>query len=95
MKNLFLNISDSDFKYDIYGTKFAKFNYEYIKEVRDYVKCDLRIFFDDMLCEYGHTFNKDGCVFLNRFQIEYIINEIKYFKKHKYWSDCRKEGGKL
>lgn len=95
MKNLFKDISEQDYKYDIYGTKFAKFDYEYIKQVKNYVKGDLKVFFDTMLDGYGHTFNKNGSVFLNEFQMQYILNEIKDFKRNNCWNDCSKEGGKL
>ena len=84
MKNLFKN---AKFDYEYYGSRYSKFDKTYIDKVKNYVDGNLSIFLDAILKTHGHSMNKGGNIFLNKISVDYILDEIRFFKKNKRWKD--------
>jgi len=86
--NLFKNV-----KYDIniYGTMNAKFPTKWIENLYKKVNGDLRIHLKDVLDDSRRIsiFKKDF-VYLNKFQVDWIIECIKEYNKTGIWRDCSK-----
>jgi len=87
MKNLF---KKAEYTYN-FGTneKYAKFDRDYIIDVRNYVKGDLKVFLNAVLQSCGVSHNTMTHVYLNDASIQYILEQIKIFKETKKWTDCR------
>jgi len=88
MKNLF---NDAKFKWEWWdeNCRLARFEFEYVQGVRNYVKGDLRIFLGNMLDHKRYDKKrKKHFVYINCFSVDYITKMINYFRKNKKWKNC-------
>lgn len=88
MKNLF---HDAELVYEKDGNgPYARFDKQYIVEVKNYSKVKLgdgklSIFLASLLESYGKSMNRNGRVYLNKYCLEFIMDQIRYFKKKGKW----------
>lgn len=88
MKNLFYN---AEFSHEKDGNgPYAEFDKQYIVDVKNYSKVKnhdgkLSIFLESCLESYGKSINRDGKMYLNKFTVEFIMGQIRHFKKKGRW----------
>lgn len=88
MKNLFYN-AEFTHKKDGNGP-YAEFDKQYIVDVKNYSKVKnqdgkLSIFLASSLESYGKSINRAGKMYLNKWTVDFIMEQIRYFKKKGKW----------
>ena len=87
MKNLFKDCVYKKHPLDPNGP-YAKFPAEYLREFRRKSGGRLKYFMSSIMESYGSSINRAGFFYLNSWTVDFILGEIRFFKKHGRFREC-------
>ena len=79
-------LREADFsEHEINGSNYAEFSEEYIMKLRSILGGKIKIYFNSKLQGYPHSGYKKGKVYLNEFEVDYILEELEYYIQGGEW----------